>query len=141
MSGGHVVTASLLLHRVGPPRDGKNPLWRSVVKRYRRGDTVTGLNADDIERHLAAGSIAPKSSDEAKSAQESPAPVVAAEVYEAPADQASAIAAQPVVEDAAVTKPRASGTKEAWVDYAVSRGWTREKAEGTSRDKLRAAFK
>jgi hypothetical protein len=43
-------------------------------------------------------------------------------------------------EDAAAPAPGVTGTKDAWVDFAVSKGADRDKAKAMTRDQLRAAY-
>lgn len=43
-------------------------------------------------------------------------------------------------EAAAAVSPGVTGTKAAWVDFAVARGADRDKAEAMTRDQLRAAY-
>lgn len=143
MSGTAYVVLATELHKQ------ENGTWehgwyRADIKRYYRGDTVTDLSAADVERHLATGAIAPKSSAEAKAAKDEPPPEPADLEYVAPADQPGPVVAEASVvraPDAEVAKPRNAATKAAWVDYAVSKGWDREAAEGLTRDKLRAQVK
>lgn len=111
MSAAYVVTAAILNQRIGAPRVGNDPKWRSQIKRFRRGDVVTDLSADDIARHLKSGSIAKKSSEEAKAAKEDPAPAAPAPVADEAADPAEPL-----------ERPARAASKDVWEAYAESCG-------------------
>lgn len=122
-------------------KDGKR-------KKYYRGDSISGLSAEDVERYKGAGAIASGSSDDAKAAKDDPAAANPAETSAADAvttpdptglaqPQASDVvpqknSAQPVA------KPPRAGSTDAWRDYAVQSGQlTQEEADKRSRDDLR----
>lgn len=114
-------------------------MLRVETKKYRRGDTVTDLSDADIERHLASGAIAPKSSDEAKAAAEYPttsAPVVAPVAPDVPT--AGTVIADDFDDDAPLERPKQTASKADWEAYAESCGVD---IEGLSKAELIEATK
>lgn len=116
---------------------------RVEIKRYHRGDTVTNLSDDDVKRHLATGSIAAKSSPEAKLAKETPAPEPEDVEYIPPRDQPGPIVAEAAanVPEDTDDRPRKTAPKPVWVDYAVVKGIDRDKAEKMTREDIAEATK
>lgn len=137
-----------------------------LQQKHFRGDVLTGLSDEDVERWTKAGAIAPHNSDEAKAAEANPAVIHPAEVsapdaLQVPTHQtvpsaSEIVAAQSVaqqepteytinsISDGAeiTTRPPKSAVKEEWVDYAVASGQkTRDEALATSRDELRETLK
>lgn len=109
-------------------------MLRVELKKYRRGDTVSDLSADDVERHLASGAIAAKSSDEAKVAAEFPttAPPIVAPV---PPDVPVAGAA--VIDDErSDQRPKQTAPKSDWQAFRIASGWTEEEAEAATKAEL-----
>lgn len=110
-------------------------------KEYRRGDSVSGLSSDDVERFKKAGAIA--SGEEAQRAKATPEPNPDdVEVSEPLPTGITRPQASEIVPDVAsappMARPAKAANKEAWVDYAVRSGqMTQDDAEAKSRDKLR----
>ncbi|MFD6035728.1 hypothetical protein ACFWHF_14475 [Streptomyces griseoincarnatus] len=61
-----------------------------------------------------------------------PEPAAAPETVNAP---------ETAVEQPEVSRPALNDTKDAWVDYAVARGWSRDDAEASTKAQLVAQFK
>lgn len=89
---------------------------RKIVKRY-RGDAVDGLSAKDVERLLRAGAIA--------------------EAGGAASSVAAPVAASPVSSTAVTSgRPKLTAPKQAWIDYAVSKGLDASEAAEMSKQDL-----
>lgn len=86
------------------------------LKRYRRGDTVTGLSAGDVERLVKAGAIVSASQPEA-----------------APAER-------PESAEASAERPKQVAPKAEWVEFAVSQGAVRDEAEALTKAELIEMF-
>lgn len=87
---------------------------RKIVKRY-RGDAVDGLSAKDVDRLLRAGAIVEAGSGTA-----------ATEV-------------EPSVAPTVSGRPKLTAPKQAWIDYAVSKGLDAvEAAEMSKQDLIEA---
>lgn len=138
MATTYTVTATRL-DRVD--KDGKR-------KKFYRGDPITGLSAEDVERYKVAGAIASGSSDDAKAAKDDPATANPAETSDPAAVTAPVPTglAQPQASDIVsvqnspqpIVKPPRAGSTEAWREYAVASGQlTQEEADKKSRDDLR----
>lgn len=114
-------------------------MLRVEIKKYKRGDTVSDLSADDVERHLASGAIAAKSSDEGKVAAEYPtsvAPVVAPVPPDVP------VAGAAVVDEVeADDAPKQTAPKSDWVAFAVAQGWDEDEANALTKAELVKAVK
>lgn len=117
--------------------------------RYYQGDIIT-LNVEDARRLVLAGAVvAPGSREQAAAeraqaalqqalAQLSPEQRAAFEATLAEAREAGAAE----VHEANGTKPRPAqaAKKEAWEEYAVSKGMTPEQANSLTKEQLVAAF-
>lgn len=141
MATTYVVTATRL-DRID--KDGKR-------KKYYRGDPITGLSAEDVERYKRGGAIASASNEDAKAAKadETAGPNPSETSTGDPSTpeptgitvpQASDIVAAVQSTPAAVKPPRA-GSTDAWRTYAVASGQlTEDEASKKSRDDLRDAL-
>ena len=98
---------------------------KKVVK-YRAGDRVTGLSEKEVGRLLAAGAIRPWV-DEPEPA-DGPAPEAVVEPDQGDGDE-------PEPADGPA-RPRITATKKVWVEYATTRGWSREDAEKLDKSDL-----
>lgn len=120
-------------------------LWRvgegGAYVTYFRGDTVTGLSEEDVERYKRAGAIASHSSDDARAAKEAPAvrhPAELSDSEPAAAPQASDIVAEVNATAQPRELPAKSASKEAWTEYAVSTGQlTEDECDALGRDGIR----
>jgi hypothetical protein len=111
-----------------------------------RGESVTGLSPEDVERFKACGAIASPTNPDAKAAKAHPAEADFAATSAGPATQpvrhedppASEIVAAKNSGGAQPVPPPKTATKEAWAAYAVDSGQlTADEAKGKSRDELR----
>jgi hypothetical protein len=137
MADSYVVTATVLYTR---DKEGNQ-------SRYFRGETVSGLSKDDVERFKAANAIASPGDAEAKDAKAHPAeadhaatsvgPRTEPERHE-PDPSASEIMAARNSGISAVKRPPNTATDKVWREYAVESGqMTEEQAKKLSRDELR----
>lgn len=132
------VVTSTRLYRLVEDHEGK------LRKRQRhfRGEVISGLSDEDVERFTAAGAIVPKGDKEAAElAQATPAAPHPAEVG-APPEPTGPPSASDLMGAAnstpPVARPARAATKEVWANYAVASGqMSAEQAKGKSRDALR----
>ena len=143
MSGEWRLTASVF-RQVTERHDDGRP---AKVIKHREGAKITGLSGKDVERLRAAGAIVPWTEpEEVVEAAEPQEAVTGDDVVEEPAtagddaDNADAPAPDadgaPTTDPGTVERPRNTATKKVWVDYAVSKGWTREDAEDLDKTDL-----
>lgn len=124
----YVLTAVRFRHNVAYNEKGQP----TEVHIYRQGDVVDDLPPDHLERLLTAGDIAisqPDEDDADDAVDDSDAPNVDTDADLVPADAATDSAQS-------AERPRNTATKKAWVDYAVTKGWTREDADALDRAEL-----
>lgn len=100
-------------------------------KRFRAGDTITGLSAEKADRLLKIGAIAPAGSP-APAAPLPPAPVADAPDTE-PADD------DVVVEVAGPARPKAAQSVEVWRAYAITVGIPAGQAADMTKKQLQEA--
>lgn len=121
-------------------KDGKR-------RKYFRGDSISGLSAEDVERYKGAGAIGSSGSDEAKAAKADPVEANPAATSDGDVTtpdptgitvpQASDVVAV-VQSTPPAEKPPRAGSTAAWRTYAVDSGQlTEEEAKARSRDDLR----
>ena len=124
----YVLTAVRFRHNVAYNEKGQP----TEVHIYRQGDVVDDLPPEHLERLLAAGAIAislPNEDDTDDVADDTETSGDDADTDPVPPDAATDTAQS-------VERPRNTATKKAWVDYAVTKGWTREDADALDRAEL-----
>ncbi len=126
----YVLTASVFHHT----EDGRRV-------RYRRGDEIAGLSADEVARLTAAGAIAAAGSKAGKAAADEPgdAPAAAPPLPEPGPDQATQIVAASNTNRP--PRPKAAESVEVWRDYAVAVGVPDEQAADMTKKQLQEATK
>lgn len=124
----YVLTAVRFRHNVAYNEKGQP----TEVHIYRQGDVVDDLPPDHLERLLTAGAITISLPDE--DADDDPVDDSAAPGGDADADPVPADVATDSARSA--ERPRNTATKKAWVDYAVTKGLTREDADALDRAEL-----
>lgn len=123
----YVVTSDVLYHTV----DG-------VRRRYKRGDTITGLSDDTVARYSAASAIAKPSSGSAQAAQDEPGDDLrpAPDAGQPTPDTASHITAAAASGVAPIPRPPTAAGVAIWRKYAIARGLSEADVAGADKKTL-----